>query len=295
MLFAVLIGLALHPLYESISLQPGVEWCSRPLLQIGVALLGFRVDLNALQAVGTAAPIMTIACLVLTIILGTMLARWIGLSSRFAMLVSGAVAICGVSAAVAISSVLPKSANSNRELALTVAGVTGMSTLAMIFYPLISQWLNHSDLESGIFIGASIHDVAQVVGAGYSISESAGDTATFIKLIRVSALLPVVIVIGLIFGRSRSASGESKPNLLPPFLIAYALIATINSFHLWPESVQTIGIEVSKFFLVISLVAIGLKTDLKDVAAVGKRPLIALLSTTVLMAVLIVVGITFLR
>jgi uncharacterized integral membrane protein (TIGR00698 family) len=205
------------------------------------------------------------------------------------------VAICGVSAAVAISSVLPKNENSNRELALTVAGVTGMSTLAMILYPLISQWLNHSDIEAGIFIGASIHDVAQVIGAGYSISESAGDTATFVKLLRVSALLPVVVAIGFIFGRNTPQSGNGKLNLIPPFLIFYVVIAAINSLHYWPESIQTAGIEASKLFLVVSLVAIGLKTDLKDIALVGKKPLIALVVITILLAILILTGIHILR
>ena len=299
MLFAVLIGLALRPAYDSTAIQPGVDWCARPVLLAGVALLGFRVDVGMLAEAGWMVPMVAFACLLLTILAGALLAKAMGMSSPFGVLVGGSVAICGVSAAVAISSALPKSGTTDRELALTVAGVTAMSTLAMITYPLISQAFGHSDIQAGIFIGASIHDVAQVVGAGYSISEHAGDTATFVKLIRVSGLLPVVIAIGLIYGASKNRS-EAKTatasvfSLFPPFLIAYIIISGINSAHILPKYITDFGIDCSRYFLIISLVAIGLKTNLKDVASVGRQPLIALILTTIFMAAIALLAIELL-
>lgn len=295
MLFAILIGLALHPAYKSDSFKPGINWCARPLLLSGVALLGFRVDLMDISAIGPKVVLLTIACVGLTIVIGTLFAKSLGMSKRFAVLVSGSVAICGVSAAVAISSVLPKSQSSERELALTIAGVTTMSTLAMILYPLISQWLGHSDINAGIFIGASIHDVAQVVGAGYSVSDDAGSTATIVKLIRVSALLPIVLIIGTVVGRRQGVPGRSKLSFFPPFLIAYIAIATLNSFHVWPDVIRSIGGELSRLCLIISLIAIGLKTNLGDVASVGKTPLVAVISITIFMAALALSGVWLLR
>ena len=299
MLFAVLIGLALRPAYDANAIQPGVNWCARPVLLAGVALLGFRVDLGMLAEAGWIVPMVAFVCLILTILAGTVLAKFLGMSSPFGMLVGGSVAICGVSAAVAISSALPKRDTADRELALTVAGVTAMSTVAMITYPLISQLFGHTDVQAGIFIGASIHDVAQVVGAGYSVSEHAGDTATFVKLIRVSGLLPVVIAIGLIYGASKNRS-EAKTatasvfSLFPPFLIAYIIIAGINSAHILPKYITDFGIDCSRYFLIISLVAIGLKTNLKDVASVGRQPLIALILTTIFMAAIALLAIELL-
>jgi len=294
MLFAILIGLALHPTYDSNALKPGINWCARPLLQIGVALLGFRVDVTDIQAIGWIVPLMTISCLVLTISIGTLFARWLGIATCFSILISGAVAICGVSAVAAISAVLPKDQSSDREFALTVAGVTGMSTLVMILYPLVSQWLNHTDLESGVFLGASIHDVAQVIGAGYSVSEIAGDTAALVKLLRVSALLPVIIILGMIYGRRGTQQDINKRQLLPLFILVYIFIAAINSLHLWPEAIKITGIECSKFFLVTSIIAIGLKTNLKDISTVGKTPVFALVSVTFFMAVLVLMSIEIL-
>ena len=286
MLFAILIGLALHPAYESKSLKPGINWCARPLLLTGVALLGFRVNFHDFIALGVITPVITLACIALTIGIGFLLARLMGLPRRLAILMSGAIAICGASAAVAISAALPLSKSRDRDLALTVAGVTTLSTMAMIVYPMVSQWLELSSLQAAIFLGASIHDVAQVVGAGYSISDEVGNKATLVKLIRVSALLPVVLLITLYFRNHKDHEKGQTPSLLPPFLIAHIVIAGINSYGLFPQSVQAMGIMASKYCLIISLVAIGLKTDLKSVATVGRAPLIHLITITLLLALM---------
>lgn len=284
MLFAILIGLALHPSYDSDNLKPGIDWCARPLLMVGVAMLGFRIDLHNVIELGWSTALITFGVLSITIIVGTLFSRALGLSMRLSVLISGAVSICGVSAAVAICSVLPKSESRERDLALAVAGVTAVSTLAMIVYPLISEWLNHSDLQAGLFIGATIHDVAQVVGAGYSISEQAGNSATFVKLMRVSALLPVVVIIGWLFRDKKSNEQTSKWTLVPPFLLVYVLIACLNSMHVFPKVIVEAGVITSKYCLIASLVAIGLKTNLKSIASMGKRPLISLLLVTVFLA-----------
>ena len=284
MLFAILIGLALHSAYESDNLKAGVDWCARPLLLTGVAMLGFRVNFHDFIALGLASPLITIFCIFTTITVGIVFARIIGISTRLGILISGAIAICGASAAVAISTALPKSPSRDRDLALTVAGVTVMSTVAMIIYPVLSQWLHHSEIQASIFFGSSIHDVAQVVGAGYSISDEVGNNATLVKLMRVSALLPVVLTISLIFRKQNTEKDNQKPSLFPPFLIAYVVIAIINSYGFFPSSIQSMGILASKYCLIISLVAIGLKTDLKSIASVGKMPLIHLISLTLFLA-----------
>jgi uncharacterized integral membrane protein (TIGR00698 family) len=146
-----------------------------------------------------------------TIVLGVFLAKMLGLQKRFGALTGGSVAICGASAALAISTILPKGANHERDTLLTVIGVTAMSTIAMIVYPILSAQLGMSETEAGIFLGGTIHDVAQVVGAGYSVSENAGDMATLTKLVRVAMLMPVVLIMMIVIGRfykSHSQSGE---------------------------------------------------------------------------------------
>jgi len=145
--FAVLIGLALRPSYDSEAIQFGVDWCARPLLLAGVALLGFRVDFGMLSQGGWAVLTLALMCLLLTILVGTLLAKLMGMTSQFGLLIAGSVVICDVSAAVAISSALQKRSAVDRELALTVAGVIAMSMLAMIAYPVVSQLFGHIDAQ----------------------------------------------------------------------------------------------------------------------------------------------------
>ena len=284
MLIAIITGLILHPAYESKKLRPGIDWCARPLLLTGVALLGFRVNFQDIAALGFITPLIALSSLAVNILIGSLAARLLGIPTRLAIIICGAVSICGASAAVAIASALPKYKNQERDLALTIAGVTLLSTWAMITYPFISQVLGHSDIKAGIFIGSSIHDVAQVVGAGYSISDSAGNTATLVKLVRVSALLPVVLIVSFLFRDKKQTTNSQYLNLIPSFLIVYLIIAALNSVNLFPDIIQSFGVQASKYCLIISLVAIGLKTNLNNIASVGDSPLALLAGATLFIA-----------
>ena len=126
---------------------------------------------------------MVVGAVILTILFGVVAARAFGLSRPFGILTAGAVAICGASAALAISSVLPKGENHERDTVFTVIGVTALSTIAMIVYPVIIAFFHLDHAAVGVFLGGTIHDVAQVVGAGFSVSEETGNVATFTKLL----------------------------------------------------------------------------------------------------------------
>ena len=194
MLLAIIIGLLLHVLNSVSILKDGINWSSRGLLYTGVALMGLRIDLTDLSQVGFMAPLFVILTLITTLLVGYAIARALGQSKDFSILMSGAVGICGVSAAAAICSALEDNPLRDAQLAITVAGITVLSTLAMLLYPFISNALNLNILESGIFMGGGIHNVSQAVGAGYAVSNEAGDLAVIFKLIRVSMLLPVIII-----------------------------------------------------------------------------------------------------
>jgi uncharacterized membrane protein YadS len=116
----------------------------------------------------------------------------------------GAVAICGASATLAIAAVIPHNDKTERNVLFTVVAVTTLSTVAMVLYPVLFGLLGIDDREIGFLIGATIHDVAQVVGAGYSVSDRAGDAATVVKLMRV-AMLPVVLMAIVLTLRATSA------------------------------------------------------------------------------------------
>jgi uncharacterized integral membrane protein (TIGR00698 family) len=231
MLMALLLGIAFHFLAEDGRCVQGIEFTAKTVLQIGVALLGARISLELLIGLGPELIALVVLGVVCTIIFGLAGARLLGRGWRLALLTGGAVAICGASAAMAIAAVLPKNEHSERNLIFTVLGVTVLSTLAMIAYPIITQTLELDHLAAGVFLGGTIHDVAQVVGAGFSVSEQTGETATLVKLIRVTMLAPVVLVFALVIRATgeAGASGTKRPPLVPGFVLAFLILAGLNS------------------------------------------------------------------
>jgi len=169
--------------------------------------------------------------------IGQALGRRLNRGWRLGLLTGGSVAICGASAAMAISAVLPKNEHSERNLIFTVLSVTVLSTLAMIVYPILAATLNFDDVTSGAFLGGTIHDVAQVVGAGFSVSDEVGEVATLVKLIRVTMLAPVVLIISLVVRNRMSelkVTGK-KPPLVPLFVLAFLTFALFNSLNVIPK------------------------------------------------------------
>ena len=228
MLFALLFGMAFHFLHEEGRCVAGIEFASRSVLRLGVGLLGVRITLSQIASLGPWPVATVIVGVATTILFGFLLARRMGLSSMFGVLSGGAVAICGASAALAIASVLPRSDTRERDTILTVVSVTALSTIAMIIYPIFATSIGLDHRQAGIFIGGTIHDVAQVVGAGYTISNETGDIATYVKLLRVAMLLPAVFAISFLYARNKGP-GESAKATLPMFLVGFAVLVVLNS------------------------------------------------------------------
>ena len=186
MLFALLLGMALHFLSADPRAAEGIDFTAKKLLRVGIALLGARITFGQVADLGAAPVAIVVICLSATIGFGLLLARFTGRGWPFGILTAGSVAICGASAALAISAVLPRSESLERDTLFTVVAVTGLSTVAMVVYPILFAALGFDETAIGILIGATIHDVAQVVGAGYAVSNEAGDAATLVKLLRVA-------------------------------------------------------------------------------------------------------------
>lgn len=197
MLMALLLGIAFHFLAEEGRCVSGIDLTAKTVLRIGVALLGMRISVDLLAALGAETILLLIGAIAGTILFGLLGARFLGRDWRLALITGGSVAICGASAAMAIASVFPKNQSSERNLIFTVVGVTVLSTIAMVAYPLVVDVFGLDDRAAGIFLAGTIHDVAQVVGAGFSVSQETGETATLVKLIRVTMLAPVVLVYSL--------------------------------------------------------------------------------------------------
>lgn len=276
-LYALLIGIAFHFLSDSEKCIPGIEASAKKLVRFGVALLGARIvasDVSDLGLIGVGA---LIGAVVLTISFGLLLARILGLPPMLGLLSGGGTGICGISATLAISSTLPATRENERYTLLTAIGVAIFSTVAMVLYPLVVKSAGLSVSEAGLFLGGSIHDVAQVVGAGLIISPEVGDAATLAKMFRVAMLMPVVVVLALVFHgeRKKENGGSSKKTpILPLFLVAFAALATLNSMGWLPQGVVEASSNLSRWCLVISISALGVKTSLEKLAELGWKPIV---------------------
>jgi uncharacterized integral membrane protein (TIGR00698 family) len=283
MLFALLLGMAFYFLSQEGRCVAGIGLTSKRVLRIAVGLLGAQITVGQITSLGVTPVLLVVAAVVLTILFGSFAARMFGLDRPFGLLTGGAVAICGASAALAISSVLPKSETHERDTVFTVIGVTTLSTIAMILYPVVIAYLHLDHAATGIFLGGTIHDVAQVLGAGFSISEETGTVATYTKLLRVAMLLPVVVSLSFLF---RAHAGSNAGRRLPGFLVVFALLVAANSAGLIPPLVLDVLKGISRWCLVAAIAALGMKTSLKAMAAVGWRPIALIVAETLFLAAL---------
>lgn len=293
MLFALLLGIAMSFIYEDPKCKAGIEFTASQILRLGVALLGLRIAFGDLIAMGWKTGLLLVFAIASTILVGILLAKVFGLQKRFGVLTGGSVGICGASAAMAISAVLPQSKENDRDTLLTIIGVTTLSTIAMVLYPIVAVYLSLDQSQTSLFLGATIHDVAQVVGAGYSVSEEAGDLATLTKLVRVAFLMPVVMCILLVLKLNFSQSKGAKTPGAPAFLVAFAVLMTINSLFDLPQLLTQWATDISRFALVISIAAIGMKSNLSKILIVGVKPILLLVLETLWIAGVILLSLPY--
>ena len=287
MLFALLIGIAFNFLSSDQRCAPGIEFSSKKILRFGVALLGFRVTFDQILGLGTNVLLLVPILVISSIAISWILAKLMGRKYLFGLLTACAVAICGAAAALAVASVLPNWKDRHRDTLFIVVCVTALSTFAMITYPILFKVAEFSDIEIGILIGSTIHDVAQVVGAGYAVSNETGDVATFIKLLRISMLPIVVILIALLLkGDDESRTISSKA--FPWFALGFALCLLVNSSGFIPMMLSGFLANVSQWFLVFAIAGLGVCTSLKSMMELGgKSIMLMVLQTLALLAIAI--------
>ena len=284
MLTGLLLGFSMSFVAQDNRTHAGFDFASRTLLRIGIILLGLQVTFAQVMALGIA-PFGALLVVMIAALLGALLfAKLAGLSRESGILAGGATAICGISAALALYSVIGRDRLDQARFTITLVGVALASALALSTYPLIAETLGLDAIAAGYLVGASIHDVAQAIGGGYAISDAAGAQATIIKLARVALLAPVVALVALWLGEA-GASGESrKPTWrrisMPWFIIAFLALVLVNSFVSMPGGVAENGLAVSKFLLLLAVTATAMRSRLSLLLEAGWRPLVPVITAT---------------
>ncbi len=280
------IGMCLQPLSSRDVLKPGLDFSGRTLLRIGVALYGAQLTFGQLVHGGALPLVIAIAAVSGTIIFGVIVARMFGLTRDFGFLTGCATGVCGAAAAMATSAVLPRHANSDRDLAFAVMGVNFISTITMVVYPTLHNVLGYSNFEMGVFLGGAIHDVAQVAGAGETLGKDVLAIAIITKLLRVACLLPAVTAIAWWVARGGERAGDARP-APPVFLFGFLLLALVNSIGLVSPPVRSVLAQTSSFLIIAAIAALGIKTSLLALVRIGMRPVMLLIIETIFIGLLV--------
>jgi uncharacterized integral membrane protein (TIGR00698 family) len=296
LLVALILGMAASFVLTKPIFKAGNDILAKPLLRIGVALMGFRITLSDLQALGWQPLLVAMAAAFGTLCLGYLVGRALKLPRATAFLTATSVAICGASAALAIATVLSRRPNSNteRDVVATVASITIIGTIAVIAYPALCHVLGWPMIPSAVFLGSSIHEVAQVVAAGDVYGQGATPAATTVKMIRV-AMMPVVIfgLIMILSWRDRKdGDSEEREATVPLFLLGFVVaIVVANTGWLTPAGIKALTL-MSSLCLIVSMVALGANTSVRGVMTLGPRAVAALLIQTAIIAAISGVGVT---
>lgn len=283
-LMALLVGLALNFLGSDARLGPGLAFASRTLLRVGIVLVGLRVTVGQMVDLGPLAFVALAAIVAVTVAAGALLGRAMGFGAAFGTLAGGSVAICGASAALAFATLLGEKRIDRAQLALVLVGVASASAFAMFAYPILSHYLALSDAQAGFMLGASIHDVAQALGAGYAVSPEAGGTAAIVKLTRVALLAPALAIVALYLPREKGGGGMGA--VLPWFVIGFFVVAAINSLLPVPAIVSTWGGEAATALLAAAVAATGIRSPMQDLLRQGAKPLLVIAACSVLLLLL---------
>ncbi|WP_235536731.1 YeiH family protein [Phenylobacterium sp. Root700] len=281
---AAVAGMGLGLAGLSGQMAPGLVLWAKPGLKIGVALLGAQIAWAELAALGLPVALASGGVVMASLGAGTLIGTLAGLPLVEALIAASAVSICGASAAMAAASALPETDNSRRTTALVVVGVNLLSTIAMVAYPVLATALGFSPRQIGVFLGLSIHDVAQVVAAGSSVSPVTEASAALAKLSRILWLGPVIVTIALTM---RGGSAGSRRFPAPPlFVWGFAGLMLLRSLGLIPETLLPALATASQILLLGGVCAISAQVAPRDLLRIEPRLAWTLAAATAVIAVL---------
>jgi uncharacterized integral membrane protein (TIGR00698 family) len=273
LIIAVLLGgLVRNTVGTPVICRPGITFSLKRILRLAIILLGLQLSIAQVLAIGPIGLAIVVVTFVSTFIFTCWLGRHLGVEHKLTQLIAAGTSICGASAVVATSGVVK---SSDEDIAYAVAIVTVFGTLSMLLYPGLDMGLHLTPAAFGLWCGASIHEVAQVVAAAFQMGQTSGEIATVSKLSRVVFLVPMLVGLGVLSFSNRKLSGATKHSQLPIpwFVLGFVALIALNSTSLFPMTIKDWIIQGNKFLLTLALAAMGLETNLLKIRETGLKPL----------------------
>jgi len=281
---ALFIGMILNPWFSNKEgLYPGITFTGKKVLRFAIILMGISLSFHQVLEVGRFSLIVMVFTLFAAFFGGYLLGKILGLDWKLSGLISSGTGICGGSA---IAAVAPVIGAKDQFIAYAISATFIFDVFMVVLFPLMGEAMSLSDLGFGLWTGTAINDTSSVVAAGYSYSEIAGDFAVIVKLTRTLAIIPVVLVFSII-ARKQSTLKSSVHilEIFPWFILGFLAMVGLNSTGWIPASVSTSLSTLGRFFMVMALGAIGLKTNFKELSKSGIKPLLHGISISTLVVV----------
>lgn len=282
-LAGLLLGLALNFASGDARTHDGLDWVSRHGLRAGIVLLGLQVTLMQIAGMG-AVPFLGLALVMAAALVAALLAaRATGQSAAVGVLAGGSTAICGASAALALYGAIGRERIEQAQFTLTLVILAAASAIALVTYPPLARMLGFTDAQAGFLVGASVHDVAQAIGAGFAVSDPAGAQATVVKLTRVALLAPLVTLAALWIARVQpvaASDNAARVPLLPGFILAFLGLVAVNSLVSLPPVLASYALTASKTLLLLAVTATAMRTRTDLLLELGWRAVMPVLAAT---------------
>jgi uncharacterized integral membrane protein (TIGR00698 family) len=266
----ILAGNTLFPLV-AVRAAPGVDLSKSWLLRIGIILYGFRITFQQIAAVGWSGILIAALMVTLTYVIAVQIGtRLLGLDRQTSMLIGAGSAICGAAAVIASEPVVGGQAH---KVCVAVATVVIFGTLGMFLYPLLYPHLGLTVQQYGVYVGSTMHEVAQVVVAGNSISESAASTAVIEKMLRVMMLAPFLLVLSATQPQGTSCEGRARRIAIPWFAVLFIAVSALHSLQWIPPAIVGRLVQLDTILLAMAMAALGLRTHIGAVRQAGLKPI----------------------
>lgn len=273
LLIVIVLGVAWHTIAPiPAAAEPGIRMAQRPLLRWAVAGLGFRLGIAELWKIGGPALVVVVISTFAALLFGWWVSRRLGLSEKLGLLLGVGGAICGASAVVAADSVVQAE---RRDTALALGIITLLGTIGIVIYPILHHLLGTTEFIYGVWDGASLQEMAQVVAAGFGVSDEAARVATVVKLARIALLAPVVFYLAWLLRRRHEKVGAAHVAPVPWFLVLFVVFALINSSGWIPAPWLDQIRKADLWLLCVGMAGVGLQIRLTDVRDAGFKPILA--------------------
>jgi len=274
MILSIVIGIAYHNVVGTAAwAKAGVAFSLRRVLRVAIILLGLQLTSSQLIEIGGRGLGIIAATLLATFAFTVGMGKLLGVEPKLAQLIAAGTSICGASAVIATNTVTDAH---DEDVAYAVACVTVFGSVAMFAYPLLPHLLHLDPHAFGLWAGASIHEIAQVVAVAFQDGQQAGEFGTIAKLSRIMLLAPMVIGIGLMAARDAKRKTGSRPSSARPptpwFVLGFVALVGVNSLVTIPADARAWIVAATTFLLSVALAAMGLETDIGKLTAKGFRP-----------------------